>query len=168
MKKCYRIITGFLCQYYLSICSEKINNQNYFFMSQLFPNINHRISLLKAREMTARYKTNKKEIVKKEYEDKKIFLNSETFNRDAFDSLLAQESCVGVRIYFSMDDQLSLRTIIVGVNANNQDILPGENELAAVSDETQNMSTTSDDGVIIEDGRICPPNCPPPPTIDNP
>lgn len=126
-------------------------------MSQLFPDITHRISLQKAKEMTARYNSNKNAVIKKEYEGK-IFMDCETFNREAFDAVLAQEGCVGVRIYFSMNEDLSIRTIIVGVNGDNQDILPPETA----------AETTDDTAVIVEDGKVCPPDCPTPPSLGNP
>src|SRR6476620_5673525 len=92
----------------------------------LFPQLSHSIPVQKAREMTARYKAHKKLILKKEYEDKNILSECETFNREAIDSLLAQPGCTGLRIYFSMDDALTVRAILVAVNSNNQDILPAE------------------------------------------
>lgn len=127
-------------------------------MNPLFPGTNHRIPLQQAKEMTERYKTHKKDILKKEYEDKHIMRECETFNREAFDAILAQSGCVGLRIYFAMDQALTIRSVIVGVNADNQDILPLETGTGAAD-------LTTGDGVIIEDGRICPPDCPTPPSL---
>lgn len=134
-------------------------------MNKLLPQANHRISLEKARAMKERYQTHKKIILKKDYEDKKIMIDCETFNRDAFDSILAQEGCVGVRIYLAMDDALSLRAIIVGVNDKNQDILPSEGSTGTVVTNAGSDVTTGTSGYIAEDGVICPPECPTPPSL---
>ena len=107
--------------------------------------------------MIALYNVNKIKVIKEEYQDRGILIDSETFNREAFDAVLAQQGCVGVRLYLSMDESLSLRTIVIGVNADNQDIIPVETQ-------------TTDDpgGVIVEDGKICPPDCPTLPPLTNP
>ena len=119
-------------------------------MIQAFAGASHRITLAKAREMVARYSASKTEILKPSYSAESIFITSETFQRDDLDALLLQEGCAGLRIYFSMDENLSVRTILVGVTAGNQDIL---------------TSAAGDEGVIVEEGRICPPECPVPPSL---
>jgi hypothetical protein len=134
----------------------------------LFPQLSHRIPVQKAREMTARYKAHKKIILKKEYEDKNILSECETFNREAIDSLLAQQGCAGLRIYFSMDDALTVRAILVAVNSNNQDILPAEGTMEASTSSSTKSTSTDTDGIVVEDGRICPPNCPTAPSLNNP
>jgi hypothetical protein len=52
-----------------------------------------------------------------------------------------------VRIYYGMDETLSVHAILVGVDQNGNDILP----IAATGDE--------EEGIIVEEGRICPPHC---------
>ncbi len=110
------------------------------------------ISLSTAKEMTLRYRTEKGNVLKSGYEN--ILLLSETFNRDAFDKLLSQSGCVGVRVYFGMNADLTIKVIAVGVNADDRDILPLTENAELISD---------DEGVIVEEGRPCPPFCPPPP-----
>ena len=78
------------------------------------------------------------------FREKGILPLSETFNRDAFDSLLAQEGCEGIRLYYSMDDKQKLHIIAVGVNSLNQDMIDRE-----------------DDSIIVETAVRCPAQCPP-------
>ncbi len=55
-----------------------------------------------------------------------------------------------------MSVDLKVHAIIVGVNANNEDILP------QATASTSANATSGDDDDIIEAGVICPPICPPP------
>jgi hypothetical protein len=50
-----------------------------------------------------------------------------------------------------MDENLLVHAILVGVNENNEDILPAE---------TSSLTTTEDDP-IMEQSIRCPPDCPP-------
>lgn len=133
-------------------------------MEQLPPQASHRIPLDKAKEMARRYLAKKKEILKPEYAGQNILIDCETFNRDAFDSILAQKDCAGIRIYFGMDENSSLRAIIVGVNSKNQNILPQSmvSPTPTASISADSLAGPDPDGYIAEDGVICPPNCPPP------
>lgn len=119
------------------------------------PGANHFISLAKAKEMTALFRAEKENILAPEFKGKDILCICETFNREAFDALLAENGCVGLRIYFGMTDELKVRVIAVGVNANNEDILPSQGNAPETGDEDQNF--------IVELGLPCPPWCPPPP-----
>ncbi len=115
------------------------------------PNSNaHFISLAKAIEMTSLFRAEKENILATVYQNQNILPLSEAFNRNAFDTLLAEEGCQGLRIYMGMDEELKIHAIIVGVNENNEDILPA---VAA------NLIATS--GVVIaEEGQRCPVICP--------
>ncbi len=49
------------------------------------------------------------------------------FSKSEITSLLGQTNCVGIRIYFGMDDGGELSPIIVGVDTNENDLVrPGE------------------------------------------
>ncbi len=111
----------------------------------------NQITLDQAVKMTSLYGKEKENILAVPYQGKNILCTSEKFDRSAFDALLAQKDCVAVRIYYGMDDQLLIHAIAVGVNSNNQDILP-----------PAGVTATSTDGVIIEDGSRCPDECPDP------
>ncbi|HMK05167.1 MAG TPA: hypothetical protein VK489_13275 [Ferruginibacter sp.] len=92
--------------------------------SSLIPGISHFIPLPQAVEMTARYREDKERILVPEMRGKNILPVCETFNRDAFDLLLNEGGCVGLRLYFSMGVDLKIRIIAVGVNSKNEDMLP--------------------------------------------
>ena len=114
------------------------------------PSGSHSISLQEAIEMTSRYRSQRENVLTPDH--KGILLTSETFNRAAFDVLLAENDCVGIRIYFGMDKDLAIKLIAVGVNEKDEDILPSEGDAIA---------TTSDGKNITENGQPCPPICPP-------
>jgi hypothetical protein len=117
---------------------------------------NHFIPLTQAVEMTQRYRNEKENILKPEYQGKNILLICETFDRDAFDTLLAQAGCEKLRIYFGMDTTLKVKTITVGVNAQNEDMLPSGSSL-----------TGGGGNNIVEEGLPCPEWCPPPSPLNN-
>ena len=107
----------------------------------------HFISLQQAIEMTTLYRSQRENVLAPGL--KGILLTCETFNRTAFDALLAEPDCVGIRIYFGMDKDLTVKLIVVGVNEKDEDILPS-------------ASSTAEDGkTISENGLPCPPVCPP-------
>jgi hypothetical protein len=105
-------------------------------MSKLIP-------LQQAVEMTTRYRQEKENILDPSNRNKGILSLSETFDRADFDTILAQKGCVSLRIYYGMDDSLTMTAIIVGVNDKNEDILPAGQE--SITEETVK----------------CPPYCPP-------
>ena len=109
------------------------------------------ITLDQAVSMTTLFRTQKEIILQPKLQGKNILPLCESFDRAAFDKVLSQPGCTGIRIYLGMTPDLQVRTIIVGVNANNEDILP-----------KSTPSTAEDEGTIIEEGLSCPPTCPPP------
>lgn len=115
----------------------------------------HFITLNNAVEMTGRYRSDKEAILATAYQNQNILPNSETFNRNAFDTLLATEGCAGIRIYYGMDENLKLHAILVAVNEDNEDLLPQQNSL------------TVTDPPIVEEGQRCPDLCPPPSELND-
>jgi hypothetical protein len=113
------------------------------------PAHSHFISLEKGVEMTTRCRENKENILAAAFKNQNIIPNSETFNRGAIDTLLAQDDCAGIRVYYSMDEELKVHAIMVAVTESNEDILPSGNN---ISDE--------DETVIVEEGQRCPTICP--------
>lgn len=109
----------------------------------------HFISLTTAIEMTSRFRNYRESILKPEYQGQNVLPFSETFDRAAFDALLGEDGAKGLRIYFGMDDNLKIHTIIVGVNEDDEDILPS---LALVP--------TEEEPYILENGTRCPELCP--------
>jgi hypothetical protein len=98
--------------------------------------------------MTASYRTNRDIILDSENQNLELLPLSETFEAAAFNAVLNQDGCKGIRIYYGMNADLQVHAIIVGVNANNEDLLPED-------------STTTEDSNIIDEGIRCPPRCPP-------
>jgi hypothetical protein len=119
----------------------------------------HSISLDRLKELTTRYEKNKTKILKEEFHSNGTLPTSETFERAAFDQLLAQEGCVGIRIYFGMDDESNVKLVAVAVDKNDQDILNSNSNLKKV----QAYETTEEPMLALSDGLRCPPFCPPPP-----
>jgi hypothetical protein len=112
---------------------------------------NHLISLDEAIAMTALYRQQMNTILATQYQGQNILPVCETFDKAAFDSLLAETGCTAVRIYYGMSDDLKIHAVIVGVNSNNEDILPS----AAGTLETDS------DPLILEEATRCPDDCPP-------
>ena len=78
-------------------------------------NENHDIDLSVAADWTARYRGT-------------IAANDtigEYFGKTALQAILDQEDCVGVRIYFSIDEEDEKHLIICGVKANEDDLYNG-------------------------------------------
>jgi hypothetical protein len=112
--------------------------------------MNNSISLQQAIDMTKLFREQKDNIVNPDMIGKNVILTCETFDRAIFDSILSQTGCVGMRIYSGLNPNLSLRSIIVGVDDQNKDMLP------------DNAFAIGGDGRSIgEDGQPCPPYCPP-------
>src|SRR4051794_32757071 len=105
--------------------------------------VNHFITLDEAIQMTTAYRASKDAIVKEEYSESNLLAVCETFDRSAFDTLLSQEGCVSLRIYFGMNDDLKIHAIVVGVNESDEDQLPGAGSFK-----------------IVEQAIRCPSNCP--------
>lgn len=126
--------------------------------------MNNTISLEQAIEMTTLFRNQKEMILGSDYQGRNILPISETFERAAFDKVLAQPGCVGLRIYHGMTEDLQVREIVVGVNANNEDMLPSSTAIRTASTTTEPTSVNEDDDdpTIIEQGVVCPPICPPP------
>jgi hypothetical protein len=109
----------------------------------------HFITPTAAAAMIAAYNADQETILAVAYKNQGILASSETFNRHAFDELLARQGCAALRIYYGMDASLRVHAIVVGVNASNEDILPPANAETEPAD------------YIIETGQRCPDICPP-------
>jgi len=114
-----------------------------------FPGTDNSITLEEAVFMTQTYRGNNEKILDPQYQDKMILPFSETFNREAFDKLLGQAGCEGIRLYYGMDDKLQVHIIAVAVNDRNEDMLDGSNS------------------ILVENGVRCPIACPPPSILNS-
>jgi hypothetical protein len=118
---------------------------------------NHVISLKEAIELTTRFRKNRRLITKDRFEDACILPLAETFDKEAFRRFMDNENCKGIRIYLGMQEDLTIHSVIVGVDADNRDMLPKDStmQLAAFAEATI-------DNEILENASRCPPDCPPP------
>ena len=117
------------------------------------------ISLAEAKTLTTTFRNAKDSILEPQFKDRGILPVCETFPRDAFDIVLAKKGCVGLRIYFAMDPTNTVKLIVVGVNDQDQDMIP------AVSGGRVDTTVVGDD--IIDQGRRCPFDCPPPSPLNS-
>lgn len=113
--------------------------------------MNHFITLPEAIEMTSRYRAEYNDLLKPEYQNQGLLPLSESFERSAIDALLAQEGCVGIRIYGGMTIGKVVHAVLVGYDANGADILPS----------TASTLVAEEDDVIVDHSIRCPPECPP-------
>ena len=104
--------------------------------------------------MTELYRGQKENILSPEYKGKDILSICETFDSEPFYLILGKPECKRLRIYYGMSEDLKVHAIIVGVNENNEDILP-----------VPGITTITND--IGEQGQLCPPICPPPSPLNS-
>lgn len=123
---------------------QSLNHQSHLSMK-------HFITPAQAKKLTKNYPGKRERMVRDEYRGPKTLPLCETFDRAAFDTLLAQPGCQSIRIYLGMDEGHEVKLIAVGVNEKGQDILPDINQTADFAAETS---------VIVEEGQRCPENCP--------
>ncbi len=74
----------------------------------------HSISLATAAAWTAKYRTANPGAIKAHF-----------FGKDAIQAILNQTNCVGIRIYYALDESAAKHLIIVGVKADENDIYNG-------------------------------------------
>lgn len=75
------------------------------------------------------------------YRDAQIgedYVKGEYFSTDSIQAILNQDGCVGIRVYYGIDENNVQRLVIVGVTANENDMVSG---------------------AIMEHGSLCPPYC---------
>ena len=113
----------------------------------------HFITMPQALAMTALYRSKKEDILDPAYREKDILFISETFDREAFDTLLSETGAAGLRFYLGMDENLQVRIIVVATDTNGNEILPDATTLVEPAGGAK----------IAEVGIRCPPTCPPPP-----
>jgi hypothetical protein len=111
----------------------------------------HFITPGQAKKLTKNFRQKRENMVRDEYRGPKTMPLCETFERAAFDALLAQPGCTSIRVYLGMDEGHEVKLIAVGVNEKGDDILPDANKLSDFAVET---------GLIVEEGSRCPEYCP--------
>lgn len=79
-------------------------------------NEDHDISLPDAAELTARYRDN---------QTSESYIKAEYFGRNAIEAILAQDDCVGIRIYYGLDADMVKKLVLVGADADENDLYNG-------------------------------------------
>jgi len=100
--------------------------------------------------MTARFRAQRENILKTEFQGQNVLAICETYDRSAFDTILAKSECRAVRIYYGMDENLRIHAIIVAVDADDEDIIP-----------VSSLTSIIEEGDIIDNANRCPDLCPP-------
>lgn len=125
----------------------------------------HFISVKEAKEMTKRFRDNRKNLLDPKFKpkDKEILPTCETFDRAPFDKVLAREGCVGLRIYLAQGHKEEVRLVIVGVDKNGKDMItpdvPFDSLQSAIRETSDETTATTEE--VIENGARCPTQCPP-------
>lgn len=117
--------------------------------------MNHFISIQEAIAMTSLYRTEHENILQPAYQNKAILPLSESFDRAAFDTVLAKPGCSGLRIYYGMDEGFKVHAIIVATDSDGKDMLPSESIILTEEED------------IIERGNRCPDLCPDPSPLNS-
>jgi hypothetical protein len=78
------------------------------------------------------------------------------FGADSINRVLNEDRSVGLRIYYAIDDNGKKQLLLVGVDAEGNNLLPAEGTSA---------KSTQDDGgpIIVDHSMPCPPACSNPP-----
>lgn len=95
-------------------------------------NENHDIDLDDAAKLTKNYRdtfSSRTDIT---------FIKAEYFGKSAVTNMLAQDGCVGMRIYYGLDEEDVPKLVLVGVDSSGNDMV---------------------EGTILEMGHLCPPSC---------
>lgn len=112
------------------------------------------ISLDEAKGLVSTYRETKEKILADNYKNTKVLPTCETFDRAAFDAILALSDCQKVRVYYGMDENNLVKAVVVGVDSNDGDILPAD------------PSSAFESGIIDRSTR-CPDDCPPPSLLNS-
>jgi len=121
--------------------------------------LKHSVSQDQVKKLTSHYEKKKDSILKKKFHGKAILPTCETFDRRAFDQLLSQDGCVGIRIYFGMDEESNVKLIVVGVNEKDHDMVGSNSKMKAIKSDDK----TEESVFAFSNALRCPPYCPPPP-----
>lgn len=70
------------------------------------------------------------------------------FGYEIIKEILSLEGCVGIRMYYALDDEGGRQIILVGVDEKGNNIIPGEN------------GRTAEEGIVVDASFPCPTHCP--------
>jgi len=112
---------------------------------------NHLIPVTDAATLISNFGSQKESMLVNNLQNSGTLPVCETFDRAAFDIILGNTDCTGVRIYLGMDENSKVRLIVAGVNSNDEDIMI----------PATHPSNPLDVDCVVEDGTRCPTSCPP-------
>lgn len=95
------------------------------------------ITLDQAKRWTKRYRDDNKGAVKAHF-----------YGCEQLQKLLKEPGCMGIRIYYAIDDRGKKRLVLVGANAKQNNLLP-----------KNDGKDGGDDVFILDDGVDCPEDC---------
>ena len=112
------------------------------------------ISSDKLKKLKSDYAQKKNSILNDSYQATDTLPTFEIFDRASLEQILALEGCVGIRMYYGMDEAMEVHLIAVGVDKDGKDILS----------TTYSAEKNKDDQPVLAFSSIqrCPPICPPP------
>ena len=115
----------------------------------------------KLKELKTQYEKNKSKILKDDLQLTDTLPTFEIFDRASMEQILALDGCVGVRMYYGMDEKMEVQLMAVGVDKYGQDIQ------SSIDSTDKNIE---DEPILAFTALTkCPPDCfPPPPPPDEP
>ncbi len=78
------------------------------------------------------------------------------FGREIIEKILRQPDCVGIRIYYALDDEGQKQLILVGADEKGNNLWP-----STKTNRKKGMMGDGDGNVAGDRSAPCPPNCPP-------
>ena len=105
------------------------------------------IALATAKRWTARYRQNEEQ-----NNTGKTVTKAHFFGKEKILEVLNQEECVGIRIYYGINEDDKREVIVVGAKSDQNNILPSD----------EDITDSNNGGVLLDNSTWCPPICPDP------
>ena len=118
----------------------------------------------KLKKLKSDYAQKKNSILKESYQSTDTLPTFEIFDRASLEQILALEGCVGVRMYYGMDENMEVQLVAVGVDENGKDVQSSDIKTATVLSEESIIAFSS----VLRCPPYCDPPPPPPPPPDEP
>lgn len=118
----------------------------------------------KLKKLKSDYAQKKNSILKESYQATDTLPTFEIFDRASLEQILALEGCVGVRMYYGMDENMEVQLVAVGVDENGKDVQSSDIKTATVLSEESIIAFSS----VLRCPPYCDPPPPPPPPPDEP
>lgn len=105
------------------------------------------IALATAKRWTVRYRKNEEQS-----NPGVTVTQAHFFGKEKILEVLNQEECVGIRIYYGINEDDKREVIVVGAKSDQNNILPSD----------ENSTDSGSGGILLDDSVWCPPFCPDP------